>query len=480
MRLPKERISINTGKRRELKMKKHLPALFVFTLIFLFNAPPTNGQSDAELTAQYDSLITSQFKQDEPGGVVLVSRKGEIIYERAFGMANLELDVPMEKDFVFPIASITKQFTAVAVLREVERGIISLSDTVGKFLTEYPEHLRKVTIEQLMTHTSGVPNAKSIASLLAIGRGWLTAEQIMATFKDQPLDFTPGAQWAYSNSGYQLLGYVLERAVHAPYPEFMDSTVLRDAGMTRSFYGNDMKIVKHRASSYLYTRMGIENASGGSGNIQIAFAAGAIESTAEDMFKWSKSLVAGKLIRPETLKKAWTRAHLNDGSPTDYGYGWFIGELQGSPLVEHGGNMGGFMSHAIYLPQEDVYVVALFNFRGKLPEILTTQMASMAIGKPLNLNPVKLPEETLQSYAGRYKDAGGFEITIIEENGKLFYQKEGRPKWALTPYAKDKFVFDNTSTIGEMQRDGEGNITSFAMQTTRGAVSYTHLTLPTN
>ncbi|HEX2982215.1 MAG TPA: hypothetical protein VHO28_01595, partial [Ignavibacteriales bacterium] len=150
------------------------------------------------------------------------------------------------------------------------------------------------------------------------------------------------------------------------------------------------------------------------------------------------------------------------------GYGWFIGELQGSPLVDHGGNMGGFMSHAIYLPQEDVYVAALFNFRGKLPEILTTQLAAIAIGKPLDLRPVELPEETLQSCTGTYMDGNNVEISIIAENGKLFYQKKGGPKWSLTPYAKDKFIFDNTATIGEMQRNEKGAVIRFAMQTLRG------------
>lgn len=446
-------------------MKVRLFSLLL-TFVILFSVSVVKGQSNSDLTSLFDEIISSNYKPEEPGGVVLVARKGEVIYERAFGMANLELDAPMQKDFVFCIASMTKQFTAAAVLREVEKGTISLSDTVGKFLPEFPAHILPITIEQLLTHTSGIPNAKSVSALLAAGRGWLSAEQITATFKDLPPDFTPGTKWAYSNSGYQLLGYILEKAAGEPYAEFMERTLLKDAGMEHSFYGNDMKIVKHRASSYLYTRNGIENAV--NPNVQIAFSAGALQSTAGDMFQWNKSLLSGKLLKRETLQKAWTPARLNDGTLTDYGYGWFIGELQGSPLVDHGGNMGGFMSHAIYLPQEDVYVAALFNFRGKLPEILTTQLAAIAIGKPLDLRPVELPEETLQSYAGTYMDGNNVEISISAENGKLFYQKKGGPKWSLTPYAKDKFIFDNTATIGEMQRNEKGAVIRFAMQTLRG------------
>ena len=160
----------------------------------------------------------------------------------------------MQTDMVFCIASMTKQFTAVAILQLVEQGKLALDDTVGKFLPDFPASLRGITIEQLLTHTAGVPNAKSIASLLAQGRGWLTALQIMETFKDQSLDFAPGTAFSYSNSGYQLLGYILEKVTNWPYAEYMEEHILKPSGMTHSFYGNDMKLVRHRASPYLYTR----------------------------------------------------------------------------------------------------------------------------------------------------------------------------------------------------------------------------------
>lgn len=438
-------------------------------------APALRAQSPADLRARFDSMVDSMvdsmidahYRPSEPGGVVLVAKHGDAVYQRAFGMANLELNVPMQVNSVFSIASITKQFTAVAVLQQVEKGALSLADTVGKFLPTYPAPLKGITVEQLLTHTSGVPNARSVGNLLAVGRGWLSAEQVMATFKDQPLDFRPGTRWSYSNSGYQLLGYILEKVTGEPYAEFVERTLLKEAGMEHSLYGNDMRVVPNRATPYLYTRNGIENAV--NGNVQVAFAAGALQSTAADFLRWHRTLLSGRLIKKETLQKAWTAHRLTDGTATDYGYGWFVGTLQGSPVVEHGGNMGGFMSHAIYLPREDVLVAVFLNARGnRLPELVATDIAAAAIGRPLDIRATVLPDELLRSYAGAYRDRANVEVVIRLESGKLFYQKTGGPRWSLTPYAKDKLFFDNTSTIGEVRRDADGRVVGFAMQTLRG------------
>ena len=416
---------------------------------------------------QFDAFIDAAYKTDEPGGVALVARHGQIIYERAFGMANLELGVPMQKNSVFAIASMTKQFIAVAVLQQVEKGAISLTDTVGRFLPAYPTALKGVTIKQLLTHTSGVPNAKSVASLLALGRTWLTAEQVMATFKDEPLDFTPGTRWAYSNSGYQLLGYILEKVTGEPLPEFVEKTLLKPAGMEHSFWADDMRVVPNRAYPYLFTRVGIQT--GSIGNSQIPWAAGALQSTAEDFLRWHQALLGGKFIKRATLERAWTPAHLRDGTATNYGYGWFVGELQGSPVVEHGGNMGGFMSHAIYLPREDILVVVFLNSRGKrLPELIATDIAAAAIGRPLNIKAITLSPDLLQSYVGTYISKDSVEIAVTLQNGELFYQKRGGPKWKMIPYATDKVIFDNTSTIGEFKRDAQGRVIRLEMQTLRG------------
>lgn len=416
-----------------------------------------------------DELIDSNYRMNEPGGVVLVSRHDKIIYERAFGMANMELDVPMQKDMLFSIASITKQFTAVAILQLVEQGKLSLSDSVGKFISNYPIG-SGITIEQLLTHTSGVPNALNLQPLQARVRGWITALEVLATFKDLPLDFTPGSKWSYSNSGYQLLGYIIEKVSGTSYEEYITKKVLEPAGMLHSQYGNDMKIVHHRASCYIYTRIGLENAV--NGNVQVAFSAGAIQATIEDFHKWYVALESGKLVSSAMLKKAWQMKILAGGKPTEYGYGWFVGKLNGYELVDHGGNMGGFMSHAIYFPEQGLLVAVFFNFRGKLPEILATQIASIVTGHPLQLTEISVAPEVLSEYVGVYVDDKGDERTIGLENGKLYYQRKGGPKLSVLPIGKDKFYFDNTSMIGEMRRDTNAKIVYFELHTFRSTSNF--------
>ena len=441
---------------------------FTRSICALLAAVPLGAQTSRPLPLerQFDAAIDSAYKPSEPGGVVLVSRNGKVIYERAFGMANMEWQVAMPRDAVFAIASITKQFTAVAILQQVEKGALSLADTVGKFLPEYPAHLKGITVEQLLTHTAGVPAGKGPGSLRALGRGWLSAAQIMATFKDEPLDFPPGTRMVYSNTGYQLLGYLLEKVTGKPYPEFIQETLLKPAGMQNSFYGDDTRVAAHRAAPYVFTPRGLQNAA--HGNVQVAFAAGAIQSTAQDFLRWHSALLSGKFISKAMLEKAWTPARLSDGTVTDYGYGWFVGELQGSPIVEHGGNMGGFMSHAIYLPREDVLVAVFLNSRGKrLPELIATDLAAAVIGRPFNFRTVVLDSTVLQSYAGKYRNPENNDVAIGIENGKLYYHRVGGQRLTLTTYAKDKVIFDNTSITGEFQRDPAGRITGLAVQLLR-------------
>jgi len=175
------------------------------------------------------------------------------------------------------------------------------------------------------------------------------------------------------------------------------------------------------------------------------------------------------LIKKESLEKARTEYKLPNGKGTNYGYGWFIGNIQGSPIVEHGGNMGGFMSHAIYLPQEDVYVVVLYNFRtpAHLPEFLAGDLAALAIRKPFNISEISVDENMLKTYVGVYEEEGVDRLVTVD-GGKLYYQRVGANKMSMKPYARDKFFFENTAVIGEFKRDEKNNITGLELSNKRG------------
>jgi CubicO group peptidase (beta-lactamase class C family) len=454
-------------------MNKMTRLLLPLLMSLSLSSTPAVGQTRERLAAEFDRIIPSEFKAGEPGGVALVARKGRVIYKKAFGMANVELGVPMKDEMVFNIGSMTKQFTAVAVLQLTEQGKLSLRDEVTKYLPDYPAGGQQITVENLLTHTAGIPASDPEAMTRLQGEKRLVSlKEIIATFKGRPLDFAPGTKWSYSNNGYMLLGAIIEKVSGVSYPEYLEKNLFKPAGMAETHFGDDYKLVKNRAASYVYSRAESQFLNAANDKVETAYSAGAIQSTAEDLFKWNQAILSNKLIKKESLERAQTEYKLPSGKGTNYGYGWFIGNIQGSPIVEHGGNMGGFMCHAIYLPREDVFVVVLYNFRAanRLPEFLAGDLAALAIDKPFNIREVTLDEGLLKTYVGVYEEEG-VERLVTVEGGKLYYQRVGANKLIMRPYAKDKFFFDNVAVVAEFKRDVSNNIVSLSLTSKRGVSS---------
>jgi CubicO group peptidase (beta-lactamase class C family) len=453
-------------------MRKNARLFLSLLLSVSFSPSLVRGQAPGRSAAEFDRLVVSEIKAGGPGGVVLVARGSRVVYQKAFGMANVELGVPMRREMVFNVGSLTKQFTAVAVLQLAEQGKLSLQDEVTKYLPDFPAGGRKVTVENLLTHTAGIPGSAPEALAALQGRKDLVGlQEIIATFKGRPLDFAPGTKWAYSNNGYILLGAIIEKASGLSYPAYLERNIFKPAGMTRTLFGDDQLLVNNRAASYIYSRAESRFLNAINDKVETAYSAGAIQSTAEDLFRWNRALTSHKLVTRESLAKAQTEHRLPDGKGTHYGYGWFVGNIQGSPIVEHGGNMGGFMSHAIYLPREDVFVVVLYNFRAaRLPEFLAGDLAALAIGKPFRIREITLDEKLLRAYAGVYEEEG-VERLITVENGGLYYQRVGANKLSMKPYTKDKFFFENNAVVAEFKRDAAGSVVGLELSNKRGISS---------
>jgi CubicO group peptidase (beta-lactamase class C family) len=435
------------------------------SVLFTSLAVSLHGQTIAQspLTNELDKLISSGFKENEPGGVAFVAQKGKIIYLRPFGMANMELDVKMRPDMVFSIGSITKEFTSISILQLMEQGKLSLQDELTKYIPDYPVNGQKITIEHLLTHTAGIPGSPRRAADTLSRRG-VKPEQLIGLFKNLPLQFPAGTQYSYSNSGYFLLGYIIEMVSGMSYANYLRKNIFTPASMKNTYYGDDHHLIKNRASSYLPGRNGFENAN--NGPIIWAYSAGGILSTVEDLYKFNRALYDYKLVKKETLDMAQQEHPLPNGKKSEYGYGWEIGNMQGTVIFEHGGNAGGFMTHDIYLPKEDIFVAVFMNIRDKLPELLATDLAATALGKPFNIKEVSLDENTLKSYVGVYV-GDSVERYITVENGKMFYQRQGANKLSMRPYARDRFFFDNMSIIGEIKRDENDKIISLVLRNKR-------------
>jgi CubicO group peptidase (beta-lactamase class C family) len=372
-------------------MKKALIILALGGVMFA----PANAQqkNDKQLSTAFDKVLEQQFKLNETGVTALVSKNGKIIYKRALGMANLELKAPMQFDNVFRIGSVTKQFTAVAILQLMEKGKLNLQDEITRFIPDYPAQGYKITIEHLLTHTSGIQDFTSIKDNEKRSAIDYTPKEMIDYFKGQPLRFAPGTKWEYSNSGYFLLGYIIERVSGITYGQYLEENFFKPLGMHHSFYANDSSIINNRATGYTRGAKDFENARYIS--MTQPYAAGSIQSTVEDLFKWNQAIESHTLLKKETLDKALSRYKLNDGTATNYGYGWRLGYIQESPSVWHGGLINGFMSMAIYLPKEDVFVAVFSNCDCKSPADVTAKLAALAIGKPYDHKAIPVEMQSL-------------------------------------------------------------------------------------
>ena len=395
--------------------------------------------------AAIDRMFAAAYPSSGPGAAVLVVQDGKPVLRKGYGMAELELGVPISPDMVFRVGSVTKEFTAACVLKLVEAGRLALDDPVEKYLPDFPTGGRRVTIEQLLTHTSGLRSYTDTPEWFGHMREDRSPREVQALFEGEPFDFEPGTRWHYDNSGYVLLGEILEKVTGKPYADLVNETIFRPLGMRDTRYGSDAPIVPKRVAGYQKTPDGI-----GVGVINAPFlsmtqpyAAGALVSTVDDLARWHRALDAGAVLKPESLRRMWTPVRLPDGSDTRYGFGWIVWSLDGHPVVEHGGGINGFQSANLRLPDDRILVLVLSNCGGCAdPRALALSAATLLAGRPWADRPTtKLATATLDRYAGTYRDADGDDWVVEREDGHLVVSA-GR-RWRAFPASPDTFFFRN-------------------------------------
>ncbi|MEM8510155.1 MAG: serine hydrolase domain-containing protein [Bacteroidota bacterium] len=342
-------------------------------LVFTFLCTQSNTYSQ-KIATKVDSLLNEKYSNTAPGAVYLIAKGEQQLFKKAYGLSNLELEIPMVIHNVFEIGSLTKQFTAISILILVEQGKLKLDDTVSTHIPNYPNG-NFITIHHLLTHTSGIKDFTRLKGLNKIAKADLTAKELVDFFKKEPLDFMPGEKFEYCNSGYILLGYIIELVTKKSYGEFVAETIFKTLNMTNSYYGNHRKVVPNRASGYSKKDNRYINSRYIS--FSIPFSSGALMSTVEDMFKWQKGVKNHILINEESTKKVFTNYRLNNGENIDYGYGWHIKTRNGIQIYEHGGSIFGFKSMGVYIPEEDIYILSLTNCGCNSPTKITQEIASM-------------------------------------------------------------------------------------------------------
>ena len=356
-------------------------AFFLLCILVLCTAP-AHAVANDDLARYADQLFSRTYPAGGPGAAVLIVKDGQVLLRKGYGLASLELGVPMRPDRVFEIASLTKQFTAAAVLLLQERGKLSVSDDITKYLPDYPTHGKTITIENLLGHTSGIPEVTALPEWWPRHREDLTPQQLIALFKDRPLDFNPGEKQAYSNSGYILLGAIVEKASGRSYEDFVEQEIFAPLGMKHSRFGHQNEVVPDRASGYDQEEDGYKAAEYIS--LDQAYAAGALLSTVDDLALWAEALTSEKLLKKVSIERMSTPAKLASGQLTTYAYGQGIQDEDGTRIFEHSGGLPGFNSELLRIPDQRLVVIALSNVFGHDPGTgsLGRRIAMKALGRP--------------------------------------------------------------------------------------------------
>jgi CubicO group peptidase (beta-lactamase class C family) len=358
-----------------------LRALIVCTLI---SGATTFGQTDrTKLFEKEDAHIRSEAATHFFRGAVLVGIDGKIVFEKAYGLGDEEWGADNTVHTKFRIASLSKQFTAACILLLQERGRLKVNDPISRYLDGLPAAWQAITVHQLLTHTSGISNYTSSPEFAKISRTGATPQQMIALVAAKRLDFTPGTNWSYSNTGYILLGMIVEKTSGQSYADFLKTNILEPLGMRDSGYDRAKDILKERASGYQLVDGHIANAD--LFDMSVPFSAGGIYSTVEDMYRWNEALAeAGKLLSADSLKQMFTEYPEAAHEGQHYGYGVVISRLKfGRLLYYHGGGVEGFSSSIQRYPNNRVCIVVLSNFDSYKPWELGDHIAAGLFSQPL-------------------------------------------------------------------------------------------------
>ena len=412
----------------------------------------------ADFKAKADALLKKSFPDAGPGAAVIVTEHGKPVYEAGQGLADINAKTRITPETVFRIGSITKQFSAAIMLQLVVEGKVSLDDKLSKFLPDYPKPGADATIAELLNHTVGVQSYTDIP-------GWMdekhtakayTTEQMIAEFKDLPSPSKPGEKWAYNNSGYVLVGAVIEKVTGKPWYQNVEERIAKPLGLKTIQYGIVEDKMPRMARGY--TDKEGKVAPSQIINMSVPHAAGALIGSVEDLAKWNAALRHGKVVPAELYAKMNSPTKLPDGSSEPYGFGMGMRDVRGHKALGHSGGIFGFSTDSIYLPKEDVFVAVFANSDQPVtqPGTVMLQLAAMAIADPYpTFKRVALDANAVEPWVGLYKVKDG-ERRVFLRDGKLYTQRTGGGELEAFSAGNGKYFYANSLTWFELKRDKAG------------------------
>ena len=429
-------------------------------LIFFLLMGIGSGVSAQTKQQKLAELIETYTKLNKFNGSVLISQNGEILLNKGYGFSNFKDSARNEPNTIFQIGSVTKQFTAAAILKLQEQNKLNTSDKISKYFPGFPKG-DSITIENLLTHTSGIFNyTNDPAFMKTEAVKPISEEKMISLFKDKPLNFSPGTNYSYSNSGYMLLGYIIQKVSGKPYEQALRELIFKPLNMSST--GFDFTGFKgaDKAKGY-FVISAKDNIEAPIVDSTVSYAAGAIYSTTGDLYKWHKGLLTNQVIGKASFDKAATPFK------NKYGYGIGIDSTFGKRVIAHGGGIFGFTSHMARIPEDDVCIVILNNYGNPNLSQITKDAFAILYDQPYELpkakKEIQVNADVLKKYTGTYELSPQFSITFSLEDGHLFGQPTSQPKVQLYAFKEDAFFIKEVDADIEFKKDKEGNFNEIVL-----------------
>jgi CubicO group peptidase (beta-lactamase class C family) len=422
-----------------------------------------------DLASQVDALFEDGVHSNTPGAAVLIARDGKKLLEKGYGLAQVEARTPITCDTRFRIGSIAKQFTAAAILKLQEQGKLNVNDPISKYFPDWPKG-REVTLRHLLTHSSGIHNFTAKPGFQTNVTVATPLETLISSFKNDPYDFIPGEQFRYCNSGYVLLGAVIQKVSGETYASYLRKTFFKPLGMKDTgVYPSDAPLT-NEALGYSYENDSVRRSV--DWNMSNVAGAGNLYSTARDLYLWNEALFGGRVLSAASLQAAFTVGVLAGDDPshpedTGYGYGWTMDRLNGAREISHGGELAGFGSYLLRLPEYKLTVVVLLNCVPHLPKlqqwVLAREIARLALGPelPPQEEPkvaAQVPSAALDAITGRYDMRDGMTLTITRESDHVFMEITGRRKFEILPKSDRTFFVKSGAAEASFVRNVDGQV----------------------
>ena len=432
--------------------------------LFAYSFTPPSFAAETSLEEEATKRLREATAGDTSGVAVLIARDGKIVFQGGFGLADIAKKTPITPETKFRIGSITKQFTAAAVLRLAEQGKLSLDDTLDKFYPDFPGG-KEVHVRQLMTHTSGLHSYTEKPEFMGRVKDPIEPAKLIEWFKDDKPDFAPGKGFHYNNSAYFLLGEIVAKVSGKSFAEHLKETIFDPLEMKDSGIYVNSAPPSGMANSYSFTDGKLDPAL--DWDMSWAGGAGAIYSTVGDLYRWNEAIFGGKVLSEASLKAATTPVELPpnvDGM--NYGYGLMMLEVKRLPAVGHGGGLNGWSTYLVRLPEQKCTVVVLSNALPQPPKLSPAGIAHGMAAQLLKDEIAKLPPlvedktidpKTFTDFVGRYDYQSAIMTVTVEEDG-LFAQITGQPKNRIFPKAKDAFFWKDVDAEVTFLRDEKGKV----------------------